>query len=235
MVAAGRERQSLSPCDRPDRIKLDLNLSQVAGATAPAESTMRMFVTAMALTVGALTIGLALQAQAQQQTNYTQSQLSALNNQNSAAAYTSERFKNQVYNNAVPRYNFSSVNRNIFSGAKSGPTKSKPFSQVQRGPSTSPYMGLLSDNPFTSSTTNYFTNVRPQLEQQRMNEKLQMQNIKMQKQLEEIATRPPYDPTGSEDRAPTGHAAVYQNNGGVYGNPGGYYPQVPIRSVRGQR
>ena len=25
------------------------------------------------------------------------------------------------------------------------------------------------------------------------------------------------------------------NNGGVYGNPGGYYPQVPIRSVRGQK
>ena len=191
---------------------------------------MRMFVTAVALT-----FGLALQAQAQQPTNFTQSQLNSLKNQNSAAAYSTQRIKSQVFNSAVPQFNFSSVNRNIFKGATSGPTKSKPFSQVQRGPSTSPYMGLLSDNPFTSSTTNYFSNVRPQLEQQRMNEKLQMQNIKMQKQLEEIAARPPFDPSGSENRAPTGHAAVYQENGGVYGNHGGYYPQVPIRSVRGQR
>ena len=191
---------------------------------------MRVFMTAVALTVC-----LAVQAQAQQQANYTQTQLNSLKTRNSAAAYSGQSFQNQAFNSAVPRYNFSSVNRNIFKGVTSGPTKSKPFSQVQRGPSTSPNMGLHSDNPFTSSTTNYFSTVRPQLEQQRMNEKLQMQNIKMQKQLEEIAARPPYDPTGSEDRAPTGHAAVYQNNGGVYGNPGGYYPQVPIRSVRGQK
>ena len=161
--------------------------------------------------------------------------MNSIKNQNSAAAFTSQRMQASVLSRVVPQYNFSSVNRNVLKGAMSGPAKSKPFSQVQRGPSTSPYMGLLSDNPFTSSTTNYFNNVRPQLEQQKMNEKLMQQNIKMQKQLEEISARPPYDITGSEDRAPTGHAAVYQNNGGVYGNPGGYYPQVPIRSVRGQK
>ena len=191
---------------------------------------MKMFMTAVALTVG-----LAVQAQAQQQPSYTQSQLNSIKNQSSASAYSTQRFKNQIFGSAVPQFNFSSVNRNIFKGATSGPSKSKPFSQVQRGPSTSPYMGLLSDNPFTSTTTNYFNHVRPQLEQQKMNEKLMEQNIKMQKQLEEVSARPPYDITGSEERAPTGHAAVYQNNGGVYGNPGGYYPQVPIKSVRGQR
>jgi hypothetical protein len=106
---------------------------------------------------------------------------------------------------------------------------------VNQGPSSSPYLGLLSDNPFTSTTTNYFNQVRPQIEQQKVNEKLMQQNAKMQQQLTAAAAQPPYDVTGSEDRAPTGHAAVYQNNGGVYGNPGGYYPQVPIRSVRGQR
>jgi hypothetical protein len=190
---------------------------------------MRILVIAVALT-----FGLALQANAQQ-ANYTQSQLNSLKNQNSASTFTSQRIKNQVFNGSVPQYNFSSVNRGLFKGAMSGQTKSKPFSQVQRGPSSSPYMGLLSDNPFTSSTTNYFSNVRPQLEQQKMNEKLMEQNIRMQKQLEEISARPPYDVTGSEERAPTGHAAVYQNNGGVYGNPGGYYPQVPIKSVRGQK
>lgn len=180
-------------------------------------------------------IGFALHAHAQ--TNFSQTQLNQLNNRNSASAFTGQRVMSGVINRSVPQYNFSTVNRGILKGAmgSSMASRQKPFSQVQRGPSTSPYLGLLSDNPFTSTTTNYFSNVRPQLEQQKMNEKLQMQNIRMQKQLEEVAAKPPYDITGSEQRAPTGHAAVYQNNGGVYGNPGGYYPQVPIRSVRGQR
>jgi len=190
---------------------------------------MRILVTAMALT-----LGLALQANAQQ-ANYTQSQLNILKNQNSAAALTSDRMRSQVFNAAVPQYNFSSVNRGLFKGAMSGQTKSKPFSHVNQGPNPSPYLGLLSDNPFTSTTTNYFNNVRPRIEQQKMNEKLMQQNMKMQQQLTEAAARPPYDVTGSEERAPTGHAAVYQNHGGVYGNAGGYYPEVPIRSVRGQR
>lgn len=190
---------------------------------------MRILVTAMALT-----LGLPLQANAQQ-ANYTQSQLNILKNQNSAAALTSDRMRSQVFNAAVPQYNFSSVNRGLFKGAMSGQTKSKPFSHVNQGPNSSPYLGLLSDNPFTSTTTNYFNNVRPRIEQQKMNEKLMQQNMKMQQQLTEAAARPPYDVTGSEERAPTGHAAVYQNHGGVYGNAGGYYPEVPIRSVRGQR
>jgi len=171
---------------------------------------------------------------AEAQINYGQAQGNAIRNQNSAAVFSSDRIRKGVYG-VAPQFNFSNVNRNLFKGVTSQPTKSKPFSHVQRGPSTSPYMGLLSDNPFTSSTTNYFTNVRPQLEQQKTNDKLMQQNIRMQKQLEEISARPPYDITGSDDRAPTGHAAVYMNPGGVYGNPGGYYPQVPIRSVRGQR
>ena len=190
---------------------------------------MRILVTAMALT-----LGLAMQANAQQ-ANYTQSQLNILKNQNSASALTSQRMRSQVFNAAVPQYNFSSVNRGLFKGAMSGQTKSKPFSHVNQGPSSSPYLGLLSDNPFTSTTTNYFNNVRPRIEQQKTNEKLMQQNMKMQQQLTEAAARPPYDVTGSEERAPTGHAAVYQNNGGVYGNAGGYYPEVPIRSVRGQK
>ena len=183
----------------------------------------------------AVFVGFQLHAHAQQ--NFSQTQLKQLNNRNSASAFTSQRVMSGVLNRSIPQYNFSTVNRGLLKGAMGSPTttRQKPFSQVQRGPSTSPYLGLVSDNPFTSTTTNYFNNVRPQLEQQKMNEKLQMQNIKMQRKLEEIAARPPYDVTGSDERAPTGHAAVYQNNGGVYGNPGGYYPQVPIKSVRGQK
>lgn len=179
----------------------------------------------------------AMQASAQQSLNYGQSQANAIRGSNSAAAFSSNRLRTSVYSSAVPRYNYSSVNRDLFKGAMGGstPARSKPFSQVQRGPSASPYMGLVADNPFTSTTTNYFNNVRPKLEQQKQNDQLMAQNIKMQQQLQQLATRPPYDPTGDDKRAPTGHSAVFQQHGGMYGNPGGYYPQAPIRSVRGQR
>lgn len=188
---------------------------------------MRAFIAAFAVVYG-------VASQADAQLNYGQYQMQTLQAQNSAASFTSNE-TNRIINRSVPRYSFSNVNRDVFKGATASPTRQKPFSQIQRGPSVTPYLGLVSDNPFTSSTTNYFSNVRPQLEQQRTNEKLQMQNIKMQQQLQEIAAQPPYDPTGAENRAPTGHAATFQNHGGVYGNPGGYYPQTPIRSVRGRR
>ncbi|BBO30601.1 hypothetical protein [Lacipirellula parvula] len=178
----------------------------------------------------------ALQANAQQSMpNYGKVQSSAMRGRTSASNFTSNRFRTGVYNSAVPRFNYSNVNRNLFQGAMAtqpSAARSKPFSQVQRGPNTSPYMGLVADNPFTSTTTNYFKNVRPQIEQQQANDKLMAQNIKMQQQLQQLAAKPPYDPTGDEDRAPTGHSAVFQEQGGMYGNPGGYYQHVPIRSVR---
>jgi hypothetical protein len=180
----------------------------------------------------------AMQASAQQSLNYGQTQANAIRGSNSASVYSSNRLRTSIYSSAVPQYNYSSVNRGLFKGAMgSAPTaaRSKPFSQVQRGQNSSPYMGLIADNPFTSTTTNYFNNVRPKLEQQKMNDQLMAQNIKMQQQLQQLATKPPYDPTGDENRAPTGHSAVFQQHGGMYGNPGGYYPQVPVRSVRGQR
>jgi hypothetical protein len=181
----------------------------------------------------------AIEANAQQSMpNYGQVQSSAIRGRTSASAFSSNRFRSGVYNSAVPRYNYSSVNRNLFSGvvgAQPTAARSKPFSQVQKGPSTSPYMGLVADNPYTSTTSNYFNRVRPQIEQQQANDKLMAQNIKMQQQLQQLATKPPYDPTGSEERAPTGHSAVFQQNGGMYGNAGGYYPQVPVRSVRQKR
>ena len=170
-------------------------------------------------------------AEAQQQRSYAQTQLNSLRVNNSAANFTSKQELARVVQGSVPRFNFSGVNRNVFGQTQ----KQKPFANANQGPSTSPYMGLLADTPYSSTTSNYFSKVRPQIEQQKMNDKLMSQNMRLQQQLQAAAAQGPYDPTGSENRAPTGHSAVYMNNGGVYGNPGGYYPQVPIRSVRGAR
>lgn len=180
-----------------------------------------------------------------QGSQYTASQVNQFKTRNSAAGFTSERMSSNVINRAVPRYNFSTVNRGALQGATglsgSRPagsqmgSKAKPFANANTGPAASPYLGLLSDTPFTSTTTNYFNKVRPQIEQQKANDKLMAQNMQLQQKLQAVAAEGPYSTTGSEDRAPTGHAAVYMNNGGTYGNNGGYFPQVPIKSMRQQK
>ena len=123
--------------------------------------------------------------------------------------------RNSTVNSAVPRYSFAGVNPGLSLNALSRPNK--PFSSISRGPSVTPYLAL--DNPFTSPATSYYTQIRPQLEQQRINQQQERQNQQMQRQLGQIGAQPPYDPTGSEMRAPTGHASVYMNYGGYYTMP----------------
>ena len=128
---------------------------------------------------------------------------------------TAESIRNSTVNSAVPRYSFSGVNPGLSLNALSRPNK--PFSSISRGPSVTPYLAL--DNPFTSPATSYYTQIRPQMEQQRINQQQERQNQQMQRQLGQIGSTPPYDPTGSEMRAPTGHASVYMNYGGYYTMP----------------
>lgn len=159
---------------------------------------------------------------------------------NSSQRFTSNNIQSGVIRGALPRNSFGSANSGILKGAmgsQATPQKAKPFSSVKRGPSQSPYMGMLSQTPFTSSTSNYFNIVKPQLDAQRAEQRAQDRQkaalMQHQQQLTEVASKGPYSTTGSEERAPTGHVATYMNNGGVYGNHAGYYPQVPIKSVRG--
>jgi hypothetical protein len=104
-------------------------------------------------------------------------------------------------------------------------------------------MGLLATDPFTSTNQNYINKVRPQIEQQqreqqRAKEQRQLQYMRaqqlQQQQLAEAAAEGPYSTKGSESIVPTGHVAAFMNNGGVYGNNGGYFPKVEVRSVRAQ-
>jgi len=160
------------------------------------------------------------------QTAYTQNVIRNWTNNNTAAGFTSDRLRGQVFNRSVPQYNFSNVNRGLFSGSAARGPQQKPFSGLIRPPTVSPYLGLLGNNPFTSTTDNYFNIVRPQLEQQRINQQLAQRNIQLQRQLNDVAAQGPYSPTGAVDRQPTGHGAVYMNYGG-------YYTPVKPVGVRG--
>jgi hypothetical protein len=170
------------------------------------------------LSVFALAFGVAVfsvdGAAAQSTSMYAQNQLNAINARNSASFYTGSQFSKQVIQGTVPTYGFSKVNNNVFTAPKLGQNKSKPFSNFVGQGSVTPWLAL--SQPFTSPTTNYFSNVRPQLDQQRANQQMASRNAQLQRQLNTLAAQAPYNPAGSENMAPTGHAAAYMNYGGYY-------------------
>jgi hypothetical protein len=159
-------------------------------------------------------------AQSQMGSVYTDTALRVMQTQNSAERFSSRFYEARAISSAVPRYNFSTVNRNLLQptiSSMTAPKTNKPFSSFNRGSTVSPYLELSS--PFSSSASTYYTQVRPQLEQQRANEQMMKQQIMRQRELNSYAAKGPYDPQGSDRMAPTGHAAVYMNYGG-------YYPQA---------
>ncbi|MEO2048780.1 MAG: hypothetical protein ABGX16_19665 [Pirellulales bacterium] len=160
-------------------------------------------------------------AQAQSGTSeldqYTTNKLNGISNQNSAKRFSSNRFMNQATRRSIPRYSQYSnqdIKQQIFGSTATSRPKNKPFSSVSRGPAVTPYLGL-SGLP-TGGAPNYYSNVKPQLEQQRVNQRNQRQARAMQHQLNQVAAQGPYSIKGSENIAPTGHAAVYLNLGGYY-------------------
>lgn len=151
--------------------------------------------------------------------DYTRNQLQSLRVNNSTAGFTSSRVRAQTYRSAIPQYSFSNVSRNVFGSLGNTGMGSKPFSGVNSGPSVSPYLNLSS--PFSSSATSYYSMVRPQMEQQRINEQIERRNIMLQRQLNSMTAVPPYELRGDSDVAPTGHAAVYMNYGNYFAPPTG--------------
>jgi hypothetical protein len=157
--------------------------------------------------VGMLVVSACAQAQ---QSLYTSNYANALRQNNSVGAFTTRQIQSQIVNRTVPQYGFSNVNRNIFGGSP----LSKPFKNSGGGGGVSPWLAL--SQPFSSPTTNYYTQVRPQLDQQRANQQQAIRNEQMRRQLTSLAARGPYSATGNQNMAPTGHAAVYMNYGGYY-------------------
>jgi hypothetical protein len=156
--------------------------------------------------------------------SFGQNELNAFSARNSTKVFTSDRVRANLFNRTVPQYGYSQVNRGIFSQSLSSRSPRKPFTGASSGGSVSPWLAL--SDPFTSSAHNYYTQVRPQLEQQRLNQQMAARNQQLQRQLNDLAAQPPYDPTGSQNMAPTGHAAAFFNYGGYY---------QPVQPTKNQR
>jgi hypothetical protein len=169
----------------------------------------------LTLSVLAVLCVLLVASDSQAQSAYTRAEINRINSvsnpQSVANGLSVDRIRAAAIGSAIPR----GVAPGLLNGALGRPNK--PFSTISRGPSVTPYLAL--DQPFANSATNYYTLVRPQLEQQRINQQMQRQTELMQRQLSQVTSRPPYDPQGSEMMAPTGHGAVYMNYGSYYTMP----------------
>lgn len=168
--------------------------------------------------------------------SYGSTQVKNILSRNSAEQYTVDRINRQVMNNAVPPSGVGGINRQNYIGAKAAQNfaaprqplvgggmssgRSKPFATLNRGPTVSPYLAL--NNPF-STAEDYYNIVRPLQEQRRTNEALQRQQISQARRLNQMAAQGPFQITGSEAYAPTGHGSGFMRMGN-YMNMGGYFP-----------
>lgn len=102
-----------------------------------------------------------------------------------------------------------------------GPTgsRSKPFSSYSPQPTVSPYLNLFRVDLNGNNDFNYSTLVQPQLQQQRLNQQLQQENLQNSRRVQAIAAQADYNPQGSRDQYPTGHQTVFNYWGHYYPQP----------------
>lgn len=111
-------------------------------------------------------------------------------------------------------------------------SRSKPFSDLQRSPTVSPYLNLFGNQilqddqgrfiaaPLTSD--NYSNLVRPQLNQQSVNQQLRQQTRALNQRVQQIAAQPQTNPSGAQDIMATGHPTQFM----YYSR---FYPQLNRR------
>ncbi len=147
--------------------------------------------------------------------------VAVLQSRNSASSFSVANIQNSIRARSAATVGVPGVNQRNFLGNPGSLTrKSKPFSSVGSGPTVSPYLSL--SNPL-STASDYYNIVRPQQQLERQNRQAQIQSIRQQRKLNQLAARAPFSTTGDENRAPTGHVAVFQSLGS-YQNTGNYFP-----------
>lgn len=96
---------------------------------------------------------------------------------------------------------------------------SKPFSSYNAPPTVSPYMNLFRVDLNGNNNFNYSTLVRPQLQQQQVNQQIEQQNLQNSRRIQSIAAQAAYNPQGDKGQYPTGHQTVFSYLGHYYAQP----------------
>jgi hypothetical protein len=98
---------------------------------------------------------------------------------------------------------------------------SKPFSNVQRQPTLSPYLNLERDGGDSlGGLPNYFTFVRPALEQEQVNRRQQREIQDLNRQVETVNRQLIYGQMGESMVRPTGHPTAFMNHSHFFTFPG---------------
>jgi hypothetical protein len=92
----------------------------------------------------------------------------------------------------------------------------KPFSGFTPAPTVSPYLNLFREDLDGQSDLNYQTLVRPQLQQQATNERIQREALELNARLQAISAQADFNPAGSRTQPPTGHQTVFMYFGHYY-------------------
>jgi hypothetical protein len=104
-----------------------------------------------------------------------------------------------------------------------GARSTKPFSSISTTPTVSPYLNLFNTSGTGTSAFNYQTLVRPQLQQQAINQQQQRQNLDIDRKVQALAARGAYShPEGSDQEAPTGHQTTFMYYGHYYADEGAH-------------
>lgn len=139
-----------------------------------------------------------------------------------ASQYSVSNIQNRLSRQSVSAAGVRGVNQRNFLSATTNTLSrpSKPFSGVKQGPTISPFLALSSPR---ASASDYQTLIRPQQRARRENDREQAYALQRRRSLNQMAARAPFSTTGDDQRAPTGHAAVFQSLGS-YQNTGNYFP-----------
>jgi hypothetical protein len=165
-------------------------------------------------------------AQAQRPTNYGESLLQSFKNQNYSGRYSIKNLQRQVAARSVAAVGVQGVNRqtytNLFSNSSRPPQASKPFSNLQRGPSVTPYLRL---NGSLDGVADYYSQVRPAREQQQATLREQRQLNLRRQQLNQAAASGAYVLTGDPNTPSTGHTTTYMYLGN-FQQTGTFFPGI---------
>ncbi|MEN0111873.1 MAG: hypothetical protein AAF805_14230 [Planctomycetota bacterium] len=151
----------------------------------------------------------------------------------STASATNEQILRQLRGQPLNAGGIRATPSNVFGGLTSAPagfgppvggTVTRPFENARLGPTVSPYLQLFNSNLSTpnAAVENYQTLVRPQLQQQRVNQQLQRQQQALNARVQQISAQSAYQPQGSEQMMATGHRTFV----GYYSR---FYPTLNTR------
>ncbi len=149
---------------------------------------------------------------------YTSRAMDTIYRQDIGDDFTSSRIIRNTMAQSQARVPY--VGQAVSSGASINPGalmgRSKPFSGVRSDPTVSPWMNMFRDDLSGEGDLNYQTLVRPQLNQQRINQQVERQNIEMGRRIQAMAAQNAFNPTGSSQMYPTGHPTAFMQFGHYY-------------------